>query len=159
MMHDMRKTRSSLPGSFAWFSICCLILFLLSIPVFAAREGPRDPASSSFEEELLNRINRYRGKNGLQPLSFDEKCYSLATHHSRQMSREDRLHHDDFVERYSRSGCSLCVENVGWNFGTAGEQFEGWRKSNGHNKNMLQKRIRIAGISEVGAYVTFFACN
>jgi hypothetical protein len=37
--------------------------------------------------------------------------------------------------------------------------FEGWRNSSGHNSNMLNARVGWAGVSQIGAYITFFACG
>jgi uncharacterized protein YkwD len=48
---------------------------------------------------------------------------------------------------------------VGWNHETPQSLFDGWRKSPGHNRNMLERRVSRVGISKAGPYVTFFACQ
>jgi uncharacterized protein YkwD len=69
------------------------------------------------------------------------------------------MSHDGFEERFRRAtDASNCVENVGWNHQTAQSLFDAWRKSPGHNRNMLERKIRRAGIGREGAYATFFAC-
>ncbi|HXX58050.1 MAG TPA: CAP domain-containing protein [Thermodesulfovibrionales bacterium] len=136
-----------------------VVLFPLLHPLFAAHHEICGEPPPAFEEELLNQINRYRQKNGLKPLSLHAASRTLAKSHSQYMCETERLTHDNFGERFRRSGRMCCVENVGWNYSTAAAQFEGWKESKGHNENMLDKKIRVAGVSKVGAYVTFFACE
>ena len=136
----------------------CLIIVLI-IPASAAGGDSCDADSSVYEEELLRRINRYRRENHLKALSRHETVHALARGHSRRMCKEGALTHERFEERYVGSGRSVCVENVGWNYTTAENQFRGWKGSKGHDRNMLDKKIRIAGIAKCGAYVTFFACD
>jgi uncharacterized protein YkwD len=57
------------------------------------------------------------------------------------------------------SGRNHCVENVGWNYASPEDEFIAWKRSDEHNSNMLVPDIRRAGISKVGVYVTFFACD
>jgi hypothetical protein len=134
------------------------ILMLILLGVSLAFAGDKK-TSSSYEEELLVHINRYRLESGLNELSFDKTLNKLATTHCQQMEVTDKLSHSGFDERFEKCGRSVCVENVGWNFETAAGQFRAWKKSRGHNENMLNKQIRHAGISKRGPYVTFFACD
>jgi uncharacterized protein YkwD len=83
----------------------------------------------------------------------------LATQHSASMAEHKTLSHGEFNQRFSQSGASLCVENVGWNFPAAGQMVAAWRNSSGHDKKMLRRNISRAGVGEVDGYVTFFACN
>jgi len=112
-----------------------------------------------YSEELLDLINQYRTNNGLSVLYYDDKLTAIAEGHSTDMYRRNVLSHDHFHERFNQSGSDYCVENVGWNYPTPGDEFNAWRNSEEHNRNMLAGDIRKAGISRVGAYVTFFACN
>lgn len=141
--------------------IAALVFMLLfpAQPGSGSGSGLCGEAPSAFEEAVLKHINQYRMKNGLEALSSHNTLQRLAKGHSQSMCREESLNHDKFGERFNRSGRLLCVENVGWNYASAIDQFEGWRKSAGHNENMLHRRIRVAGISKVGDYVTFFACE
>jgi uncharacterized protein YkwD len=75
------------------------------------------------------------------------------------MQRKSILSHDLFEERFKKSGHNSCVENVGWNYQSPKELFEAWKNSKGHDQNMVADDIRRAGISRIGTYVTFFACN
>lgn len=134
-----------------------IFLLLNSFPTPAyATDGK---ASDTYEENLLHTINQYRDRHDTPPLIFDRTLYILAEAHSHYMRASDKLSHMNFEDRYKQCKRYLCVENVGWNYMTPEAQFEAWRESKGHNINMLNTRIRRAGISKVGPYVTFFACD
>jgi len=75
------------------------------------------------------------------------------------MNEKDILCHDNFEDRFRKCERSSCVENVGWNSPGPGAQLLAWKASRGHNANLLNRKIRYAGIAKVGAYVTFFACD
>ena len=53
----------------------------------------------------------------------------------------------------------MCVENIGWNYGSPEGQFDGWRASPGHNRNMLAQHVDRMGIGVVADYVTLIACG
>ncbi len=135
-------------------------IYILIIPIFInPAYGLSDKHSSAYEEKLLSYINQYRVKNGLKPILFDETLNHLAKSHSRYMCDLNDLNHDNFNERFKQCRRLLCVENVGWNYPTPETQFRAWKNSRDHNANLLNKKIKHAGISKVGSYVTFFACN
>jgi len=133
-----------------------ILIILSSAPYGYSFDRNKLPA---YEEELLHNINQYRVMNDLHPLSADETLNRLAENHSLYMNRENVLSHDNFQERFGICKRSHCVENVGWNCSNPEAQFKAWKKSREHNQNLLNKNIRAAGISRVGAYVTFFACD
>ncbi len=114
---------------------------------------------TAFDSRLRELISAYRAQNGLGQLAFDGHLHDLAQEHSTYMYNNRDMNHDGFTDRFNRSGYRTCVENVGWNYPTPEAMFEGWRTSSGHNTNMLNSRIGWAGVSRVGAYITFFACG
>ncbi len=136
-----------------------LSVFILTSPAFAFDKVAHLDDSSHFIKQLLNYINHYREAKRLKPLSFDGKLTLLAQNHSADMQRRGTLSHDRFEERFKKSGHNSCVENVGWNYRSPKEQFEAWQHSAGHDQNILDTDIKRAGISRIGTYVTFFACN
>src|SRR5512135_1421864 len=136
-----------------------LSILLLSSPAFAFDQVAYLNDSSQYIKQLLTYINHYRESNRLRPLSLDPKLTRLAQGHSSDMQRTGTLSHDRFDERFRKSGHNSCVENVGWNYKSPRELFAAWQNSRGHDKNMLADDIRRAGISRIGTYVTFFACN
>jgi uncharacterized protein YkwD len=120
---------------------------------------PVAAAAATYEEELLIQINQYRVEKGLAPLGAARVYDRLAAEHSLAMRKANQLSHDGFKQRFERSRSTSCVENVGWNHPTPLSQFNGWKNSPGHDRNMLAAGITRAGIGKAGPYVTFFACN
>ena len=115
--------------------------------------------TSVYENGLLTCINNFRVENHLPALSFDVSLIKLAKSHSEYMNRRNDLNHDHFHDRFRTCKRTLCVENVGWNHLTPEAQSEAWKASGSHNKNLLNTKIKYAGIAKAGAYVTFFACD
>ena len=109
--------------------------------------------------EAIGIINSYRSTKKLKALVSSPLYSDLAHEHSLTMQGQQRMSHDGFEDRFRRASDALsCVENVGWNHKTPQSLFDGWRKSPGHKRNMLDRKIRRAGVGKTGAYVTFFAC-
>ncbi len=104
-------------------------------------------------------VNQYRASHGLAPLKVDATIARLAREHSAAMAKAGKLHHDDFPARARGPGLPMCVENVGWNYGSPKGQLEGWRASPGHDRNMLNRQVTRVGIGMVADYVTLIACG
>ncbi len=133
-------------------------------PAWATPNSPAAAAAKAvtptpFETATLRLINTYRVQRGLRALDVHAKLYLLSKEHSRHMAATNRLSHDGFSNRYALSGFGACVENVAWNYPTPAYLVGGWKSSPGHNANLLNSRIRYAGMTRVGAYATFFACG
>lgn len=112
-----------------------------------------------FEAETLDHINKYRAEHRLAPLMFNEKLQMLAREHSREMYQSHTLGHQNFMQRYRESGRRACAENAGVNSPTPQNQFVGWRNSPNHQRNLVDRKVKYAGVAKVGPYVTFFACD
>jgi uncharacterized protein YkwD len=132
------------------FLACSICAFAASA---AADQGVEYP------QRLAALVNRYRASHGLPALAFDATVAGLAREHSAAMARAGRLSHDDFPSRVRRSGRAICVENVGWNYRSPESQFDGWRTSPAHDRNMLDPRVDRIGIGAVADYVTMVACG
>jgi len=136
---------------------------LLLALAFAALT-PRTAVAAETREEvryaahLADLVNQYRARNGLRPLTLEPALDALARQHSVAMAAAKRLSHDEFPSRVRRSGHAMCVENVGFNYRSPESQFEGWRGSAGHDRNMLDKRVDRMGIGVAADYVTLIAC-
>jgi len=132
---------------FLAFSIC-------GVAVSAtAGEGPEYP------QRLAALVNQYRVSHGLPALIADTTIAGLAREHSAAMAKAGQLNHDGFPSRVRRSGLAMCVENIGWNYRSPEGQFDSWRASPGHNRNMLDRRVDRVGIGIVADYVTLIACG
>ena len=136
-----------------------MTLRLLAATILIMLSLAQTAVAGQFEDELLVLINRYRSTKKLKPLAGSPLYTGLARGHSQTMQEQQSLGHDGFDERFRRAVDSQsCVENVGWNHETPKSLFDAWRKSSGHNRNMLDRKIRRAGIGRSGTYVTLFAC-
>jgi len=147
------------PGISSKIFIINAVLLFAIICVFSLSHAADVLGRSAYEQGLLKCINQHRINNGSAPLSFDETLGKIARNHSSDKDKNSELDHDDFADRFRRCGRTCCVENIGWNYVTPEAQFKAWKNSKDHNENMLNKQIRHAGISKVGDYVTFFACD
>ena len=133
------------------------MLLALSIGAFAVAADADD--GGGYAQRLAALVNQYRVSHGLRALIVDTTVAGLALEHSAAMARAGQLSHDDFPSRVRRSGFAVCVENVGWNYRSPEGQFDGWRASPGHNRNMLDPRVERMGIGTAADYVTMIACG
>lgn len=121
------------------------------------RSTGRDFAKARLEPSEAQRlINAYRKKQGLRPLRIDPLLTKAASIHSKDLSRWDRISHygsdgSNPWDRVGRTGfkARLAAENVGTGQATLKEVFEGWKKSPGHNKNLLLRHATHMGIALV----------
>ena len=113
----------------------------------------------TYVAELGKLVNEYRKQHGLAPLAADPRLELLADAHSAGMAGAHRMSHDGFQARMQKTGYKLCVENVGWNYPSARQQFEGWKNSPGHDHNLRDARVTRIGIGTSANYVTFIACG
>jgi len=117
----------------------------------------RDYSISRLDPEKARRlINQYRRQKGLRPLQLNSKLTVAAKSHSRDLARWDRISHygsdgSDPWDRVAKTGFSakLAAENVGTGQTTLEEVMKGWKKSPGHNKNLLLKDATHMGIALV----------
>lgn len=112
-----------------------------------------------YAETLVELVNRYREQQGKPPLVVDRNLAALAREHSAAMAKAGRLNHDDFQSRFRRSGYAMCVENVGWNYPTPQAALVAWQRSPGHDRNLLDARVKHMGIGAASGYVTFIGCR
>ncbi len=106
--------------------------------------------------QALHLINSYRSENGLKPLRLDALLTKAAKTHSRDLATWDRISHfgsdgSNPWERVKRSGyhARLAAENVGTGQKTFEEVMAGWKKSEGHNKNLLLQDAEHIGVALV----------
>jgi uncharacterized protein YkwD len=129
----------------------------LALSAFAVAAAAGNDAG--YLQRLAALVNAYRASKGLPVLILDTTIAGLAREHSAAMAEAGQMNHDGFPSRARRSGLALCVENVGWNYRSPESQFEGWRDSPAHNRNLLDPRVERMGIGTVAAYVTMIACG
>ena len=119
-------------------------------------------ADRNYRETALNianakkLINKYRRDNGLKPLKLDAQLTKAAKAHSRDLAKWDRISHfgsdgSNPWDRVKRVGykARMAAENVGTGQTTLQEVMAGWKKSPGHNKNLLLPDAEHMGIALV----------
>lgn len=137
-----------------------VLVALMLLPACTPKPIPfPEETPDYYSLPLFERINRYRSTCGLTGLQWDPALAQLAREHSIAMFQRERASHRGFEKRHRQAGSWLCVENVAWNYRSPQALFEGWRRSEDHNDNMLNARLSRVGIAEIDRYVTFFACR
>ncbi len=124
----------------------------------------RDYSGSALNREAARKlINSYRKKHGLKPLKLHPLLNKAAKMHSRDLAKWDRISHfgsdgSNPWDRVKRSGykARLAAENVGTGQASLKEVMAGWKKSPGHNKNLLLRDAEHMGIALVQAPNTEF---
>jgi uncharacterized protein YkwD len=140
--------RLVIAGMLLAFSLC-------AVAVSAATSN----GANDYPLRLAALVNHYRVDHGLPALIVDTTVADLAHEHSAAMAKAGQLNHYYFPARVRRSGFAMCVENVGWNYRSPKDQFDGWHASPAHNRNMLDRRVDRMGIGIVADYVTLIACG
>jgi uncharacterized protein YkwD len=131
---------------------CALVVATVAA---AAPIAGNDP----FGARIVVLVNQFRVGANLPALIEDERLDALAREHSMAMASAGRLTHDGFRTRFERSGYTLCVENIGWNYATPEQQLAAWRSSPGHDDNLRDPRVLRMGAGSAAGYVTFIACR
>jgi uncharacterized protein YkwD len=104
--------------------------------------------------EAVRILSTYRKKHGLGPVKLDPKLTRIAADHALRMAKANKVAHvlrgeGSFARRLSAGGydASIASENIGAGYDSLAEAFAGWRKSRGHNKNLLTPGITVIGIA------------
>ena len=112
---------------------------------------------SRVERQFLDLINRYRASRNEGKLTLSKPLGEAAEKHSRDMARRKKMYHTpqlmQTVRRYGYDGCSV-GENVARGYSSAKDVFNAWRRSSGHNRNMISGRYEVIGIAEKNGYWT-----
>lgn len=129
-----------------------VFLAALSMPGAAAGEGPDLPA---VEKYVIERTNELRREQGLGAASGNARLGRAARHFAQYMASTDRYGHAadgaQPGDRAARHGYEWCLvsENISYQY-TSGDfrtteladrYVEGWKRSPGHRKNMLEPHV------------------
>lgn len=128
----------------------------------AATRGKVDVAAA------VRLISDYRASRGLKPLVLDDRLMKIAADHAERMASMDRMSHvlpgeGSFAQRVAAGGfeASMAAENVAAGQDSLAAVFETWRKSPGHNANLLLDTVSRMGIAlaiqPAGRYHTYWA--
>ena len=122
-------------------------IVLSSKPVNAASDV------AAMEKSVHRQINKYRTSQGLPKLKLDSRISAIARQHSKDMSENQvPFGHSGSGSRYKEISKLITwrgvAENVAYNMGHSNPgkvAVDGWKKSPGHNRNMLGK-YQVTGI-------------
>lgn len=102
---------------------------------------------------MIARVNHHRTLAGLAPLSPDARLSRAAGEHARAMAEHDFFAHqrnegDSFSARASAAGYRwrLVAENIAAGLSSPEDTVDGWMDSEGHRRNILDTRLRHAGV-------------
>jgi uncharacterized protein YkwD len=116
--------------------------------------------SSSYANEMLNSINKFRSENGVGSLTLASELNNVACAHSKWQDSTKTLDHNGyqgskFYERCQRAGTSCDGENIYYNTQpTVSAAMEWFKNSPSHRANMLYPEFRSAGFSLYNIYTT-----
>ena len=122
------------------------ILLVLGFSVSASAQKTRDV--------FIDQLNAYRAANGLAAVEFDVRLFRAARDHNTDMRRNIKtLSHtgsngSSMSDRIAAQGFRACAaaENIARGQRSVDAVFTSWRNSDGHNKNMLNPRMRSVGV-------------
>lgn len=127
----------------------------VSSAVLAEKRQPTDEVKlSPTESFILEETNKARAAEKLPPLKLNRILMKVARAHSENMARQHKMEHvldgKKPSQRVAEAGYDYHYtgENVAYGFGGFGAEdvFEGWMKSPGHRKNILDKNYKEIGI-------------
>jgi uncharacterized protein YkwD len=151
-------------------SLATLLSPLGTRPAYAAEGGtvgsPGETDYSPLETETLGLINDYREENGLETLQLSDHLSTASAHYAHDMAKYDAYGVPEphvsgptdyyfegatLTDRMNAEGyfASRYGENIAAGQGSAGEVFEAWRNSPGHNAMMLNSEMNVVGIGLV----------
>lgn len=109
--------------------------------------------NSVYEAELLNLINQYRNKKGLNSLSVHRNLMRASRYHAADMANEN--YHEHATYNMTSNGLQRGLgtfqrisnfykgfpnaENIAAGYGNPVAVFEAWVRSPGHKRNLLNK--------------------
>ena len=125
------------------------------------------PETLDFKKALAD-LNAYRSSKNLQRLIYDERLNRASEAHARDLASAGIISHtgtdgSGHGDRIQRQGYyfSIAGENVATGQNSWDAVFEAWKKSPGHNENLLRDDVSEFGIALVyeptTAYSTYWA--
>jgi len=141
------------------------IALLSVVPLSACTTGAESGASI-FKTSLATKpgtvdageaavlISQYRRSRGLPPVTIDATLTRIAAVHANRMAAADTMTHvlpgeGSFTQRLAAGGfvAAMAAENVAAGQKTLADALDAWRKSPGHNANLLLPNISKIGIA------------
>jgi uncharacterized protein YkwD len=133
---------------------------VIDAPPFRSPDEKR-PDLAAVPRYIVGKTNDFREKEGRSRVAVNENLTAAARYFADYMARADRYGHTADgsrpADRAARHGYEYCViaENIAYAFNSDGftteelvQNFvEGWKKSPGHRKNMLDSDVTDTGVA------------
>lgn len=97
-------------------------------------------------------ISAYRVSRGLSPVTVDSSLNRAAEHQARVVAAAGKLSHGNFVDRMDQYGIiGYAAENLSAGADSVDATIGRWKKSPGHNVNLLMPEARKIGFARADA--------
>ena len=145
------------------YNLFALALLAFVAPSVSAQEVPLD--AGAVRAAVLAETNTYRASKNIPQLQENAALETAATTYAVYLAEHEKMGHtadgSNPPKRVSAQGYKLCFisENVWSSFRhsettlakeLARKAMDGWKKSPGHNANLLQRRAHEIGIGAAG---------
>ena len=150
-----------------------LLLLLAVLALLLAFSLPAQAVSYDAEEvAFVALLNDYRVSQGLQPLLVSDMISEACDRHNSDMGKYGFFDHTTLASDWFPVGSTpwyrmevsgydyntVKAENIAAGYSTATEVFDAWRKSPGHNENMLRSTFKVLGVSRVYVSGSHYGC-
>lgn len=113
--------------------------------------GNNGSTNSSYEQQVIDLVNKERAKAGLSALKLDKNVAKAALVRAKETEKSfshTRPNGSKFSTALTESGVSFrgAGENIAWGQKTPQEVMKGWMNSDGHRANILNKNFTTIGV-------------
>lgn len=122
---------------------------MLMTPLLAVvAPAPADAAPADrYERTARSATNDARTSRGRRALGRQACLQRMAERQARRMARQRRMFHQDLGPVLRRCNMSLVGENVAYGYPTGRRVVRAWMNSDGHRRNILDRRFRRMGLA------------
>ncbi|SIN81979.1 CAP domain-containing protein [Vannielia litorea] len=132
-----------------------LTVGLLALAACAA-PSPTAPSAPRGGASFDSAFNAYRASRGRGTVAANAGLTRIAEAHARDMDRNGYFAHRGRdgaspAQRMGRAGCGgLTAENIAGGYPSESAVLAGWKRSSGHNANLLRRGIHHYGLGRSG---------
>jgi uncharacterized protein YkwD len=133
------------------------VLMVKTAPAFVSDAGaafsPRVSVSKINLRQAERYINQVRARHGAGPVRMEGRLVEAALHHSLMMARKGKMAHQfgpgtRFRDRIRKTGIrGSAAENVGAGYSSIESVVDGWLRSSGHRRNLLNRKLTHIGMA------------
>ncbi|GIE28073.1 hypothetical protein Ait01nite_011180 [Actinoplanes italicus] len=122
-----------------------------------AEAAPAKASEQALQTEVNRLVNIERSRGGCSVLKVNAALTKAARGHSAWMAQTGKFSHvgkggSSFTTRSKAAGYTKASgENIAWGYRTAATVVDGWMKSPGHRRNILNCKSKAVGVGVVQA--------